>query len=346
VAVGEESWRDPAVLDALSRASIEALTQRPAPPAAEPLARRNPRPAAGEMSAADGLTAATPISRRRHTDPPVAPAVLEAALQQAAVGLALLDAEHLITWVNTAACTMLARTAEELIGVSPEFLEVPSAINDALADRPSDVWTPRPKPNEWRECRGWRPDGTEFPVMVHSGAVPDTTGHPASYLLQLVDPARCRTAATSDGHLPLVDSLTGLPGRSLLLDRLQHALARSERSGSAVAVVRLRFDMAQMDGGRPVHIRRVFLAASRRLQAALRATDTVAFVGDGFILVCEEIIDSEVRTVADRVIEAVRAPFNLDGRPTPVTIRAGVAVGRAPVTSSNQLLDEAEADVH
>ena len=216
---------------------------------------------------------------------------------------------------------------------------------DEPADPAAEVWSPLVDPSEWRACQCRRPDGSEQAVLVHSGTVFDATGGAITYLLEIVDPARCRTPGTADSHAPLIDSLTGLPGRSLLLDRLQHALVRSERSGSAVAVVRLRFEMDGVGGIRPVHTQRVFLAASRRLQAALRATDTVAFVGDGFILVCEEIADSEVRTVADRVIEAVRAPFNIDGKPTPVTIRAGVSVGRAPQTTSHRLLDEAEANV-
>ena len=66
---------------------------------------------------------------------------------------------------------------------------------------------------------------------------------------------------------------------------------------------------------------------------------------DGFTLVCEEIADAEVQTVADRVIEAVGQRFNIDGRLTPVTIRSGVAVGRGPGSTSSWMMAEAEAAV-
>jgi GGDEF domain-containing protein len=90
----------------------------------------------------------------------------------------------------------------------------------------------------------------------------------------------------------------------------------------------------------------VLLAASRRLRSILRDTDTVSRAGeDGFILVCEEIADSEVQSVAARVVQAVGARFNIDGRLTPVTIRSGVAVGRGPGDTSSKMMAEAEAAV-
>jgi GGDEF domain-containing protein len=88
----------------------------------------------------------------------------------------------------------------------------------------------------------------------------------------------------------------------------------------------------------------VLVAASRRLRSALRDTDTVSRAGDdGFTLIYEEIADSEVQTVVDRVIEVVGARFNIDGRLTPVTIRSGLAIGRGPGSTSSGMMAEAEA---
>jgi GGDEF domain-containing protein len=322
MAVGEELWKDPAVLAALERASMQALAPRPPPPPVRrppALATRQP-PVAGPM----------PLE------------VLEVALQQAVVGLALLDAQHIVTWVNAAACVLMDRNPGEVLGATPDFLDTGTEA-DGGGVRSLDVWTPLPDALEWRECQCRRPDGSDFAVLVHSAAVPAAAGRPTSYLLQLVDPARSRTPEDS---LPLTDALTGLPSHALLVDRLQHALARSERNGSVVAVVRLRFGLEARDSEHPVHMNQVLLAASRRLRSALRDTDTVSRFGDdGFTLVCEEIAESEVQTVAGRVIEAVGARFNIDGRMTPVTIRSGVAVGRGPDSTSSGMMAEAEAAV-
>jgi GGDEF domain-containing protein/PAS domain-containing protein len=330
MAIGEELWKDPDVLAALERASLQALAPRQPVPAV----RRPPALATRQPQSAP----APPVAPAAPARAPVLPEALEVAVQPAVVGLAMLDAEHLVTWVNAAACVLFDRLPGEVLGAVPDFLAVAAGSAD-IGSRSAEIWTPLPD-HGWRECHGRRPDGTEFMVLVHSSAVPGVAGRPGSYLLQLVDPAR---AGSGDAHLPLTDPLTGLPSQALLIDRLQHALARSERNGSVVAVVRLRFELDAADSERPAHMSQVLLAASRRLRSALRDTDTVARAGDdGFTLVCEEIAESEVQTVFARVIEGV-SRFNIDGRLTPVTVRSGVAIGRGPGSTSSLMMAEAEA---
>jgi GGDEF domain-containing protein len=284
------------------------------------------------------------LSRWAGAVPPASLELLEVALQRAAVALILLDASHRVAWVNGAASNLVDRSPGELIDVRPDFLVESSA--DESADRAEgvEVWTPRPDPNGWRECRLMRRDGIEVPVLVHSAAVYKSDGRASSYLLQLVDPDRTPLADSADATALLTDPLTGLPTPLLLMDRLHTALIRSERAGSSVAVVRLRF---QLEGDEDSHIGQlnpILVAAARRLRAALRATDTVACAGrDGFTLICEDISASQVRFVADRVVEKMGTTFNIDGHRTPVTVRSGVAVGKGPLTTSSRLLDEAEA---
>jgi diguanylate cyclase (GGDEF)-like protein len=321
MAVAEERWRDPAMLAALSVASVEALLP-------------------GQAHAGPD---AAPRHHGRRADSPTAAGLelLEVALQRARVALVLLDAGHRVAWVNAAACTLVDRSAGELIDVLPDFL-VESTIDEALG--PADVWKPRPNPHDWRECRLSRRDGTEALVLVHSSVVYNDGGRPSAYLLQLVDPTRAARADSADDLVLLTDPLTGLPTPPLLMDRLQTALARSERAGSSVAVVRLRFQLADANNGRYGQLNPILVAAARRLRAALRATDTVACAGrDGFTLICEDINPSQVRAVADRVVEKMRDAFNIEGQSTPVIVRSGVAVGKGPLTTSSRLLDDAEA---
>ena len=104
MAVDDESWRDPAVLDALSRASIEALSRRPIHTTDEAVIRRAPRNAS-ETLARRPLRARVPVSPTAlHAVGPAASERLDVALEHAAVGLALLDAEHHVAWINAAAC--------------------------------------------------------------------------------------------------------------------------------------------------------------------------------------------------------------------------------------------------
>lgn len=284
------------------------------------------------------------LGRWAESVPPASLELLEVALQRAAVALVLLDAGHKVAWVNGAASNLVDRSPGELIDVRPDFLVESSPDESSDGVDGVEVWTPRPDPDAWRECRLRRRDGVEVPVLVHSVAVYNSDGRPSSYLLQLVDPDRTVLADAADATALLTDPLTGLPTPLLLMDRLQTALVRSERAGSSVAVVRLRFQLESGEDGRLGQLNPILVAAARRLRAALRATDTVACAGrDGFTLICEDINATQVRTVADRVVEKMGTTFNIDGHRTPVTVRSGVAVGKGPLTTSSRLLDEAEA---
>jgi GGDEF domain-containing protein len=309
------------MLAALSVASVQGLGPRP--------------------DHADSDATRAVLGRWADSVPPASLELLEVALQRAAVALVLLDVGHRVTWVNGAASNLVDRSAGELIDVRPDFLVESSADERAEG---VEVWSPRRDPGGWRECRLRRRDGIEVPVLLHSVAVYNSEGQPTSYLLQLVDPARTPLTDSADAAALLTDPLTGLPTPLLLMDRLQTALIRSERAGSSVAVVRLRFQLEGDEEDRIGQINPILVAAARRLRAALRATDTVACAGrDGFTLICEDINASQVRTVADRVVEKMGTTFNIDGHRTPVTVRSGVAVGKGPLTTSSRLLDEAEA---
>src|SRR5690606_9897410 len=101
----------------------------------------------------------------------------------------------------------------------------------------------------------------------------------------------------------------GLPNRTLLLDRLDHALARRERTGSRVAVLFCdldRFKVVNDSLGHGVGDQ-LLIAAAERLQAALSHGDTVArFGGDEFVILLEDVeTEAAAVSVADRISQAL-----------------------------------------
>src|SRR5207249_4438350 len=123
-------------------------------------------------------------------------------------------------------------------------------------------------------------------------------------------------------HQATHDPLTGLPNRSLVLDRLDQALYRAERTGARVTVLFAdldRFKVVNDSFGHSVGDG-VLLAVSERLLAAVRPHDTVGrLAGDEFVVVCEDLSDDEAGMVAARVAEAVSEPMILGGRETVIT---------------------------
>ena len=131
-------------------------------------------------------------------------------------------------------------------------------------------------------------------------------------------------------HQALHDPLTGLPNRTLLLERFNHWLDRAERTEETAAVLFVDVDNFKLinDGlGHDVGDR-LLQAVAGRLAGTLRASDTVARVGgDEFVILCEDVGDerSALDLVA-RLTEAFERPFALDGGDRHVSASVGIAM--------------------
>ncbi|HYF28448.1 MAG TPA: sensor domain-containing diguanylate cyclase [Baekduia sp.] len=148
-------------------------------------------------------------------------------------------------------------------------------------------------------------------------------------------------------HLALHDPLTGLPNRSLLFDRLQHALARARRQNELVAVLLLDLDgFKEINDSLGHHAGDEALrAVADRLAGAVRDSDTVGRLGgDEFAVVCEGIGgDEAAQEMADRLAATVEAPALLDGVPRRLSASIGLVVssGRTDPEAMLRIADRA-----
>ena len=140
------------------------------------------------------------------------------------------------------------------------------------------------------------------------------------------------------------DALTGLPNRALFMDRLAHALTRTERRAQYVAVLFLDLDRFKVVNDSLGHGMgdQVLVESSRRLLGCVRPEDTVARLGgDEFAILLEDLDGVEGATsVAQRVTESLEKPFRLEGREVFVTMSVGIALNtRRPITPEELLRD-------
>ena len=145
--------------------------------------------------------------------------------------------------------------------------------------------------------------------------------------------ARARADARALGehlhHQALHDSLTGLPNRSLLKDRLEHAVAKSRRSRTSSGVLFVDLDRFKAVNDTFGHHAgdQLLIAVAERPQALLRPGDTLArLAGDEFVILCEDVRRaSEMEEIAERVVASIAVPFTIEAH----EVRIGASVGIA-----------------
>jgi diguanylate cyclase (GGDEF)-like protein/PAS domain S-box-containing protein len=148
-------------------------------------------------------------------------------------------------------------------------------------------------------------------------------------------------------HEAVHDPLTGLANRTLLRDRLEHALARSQREQEhATGVLFVDLDNFKRVNDEYGHAAgdAVLVELGRRLKTAVRPADTVARLGgDEFVVVCEEVDAETALALGERLVTAIAVPLAVGDVEHRLTASIGVALGR---TDPDALLGDADAAVY
>ncbi|MBA2381520.1 MAG: EAL domain-containing protein [Chloroflexi bacterium] len=151
-------------------------------------------------------------------------------------------------------------------------------------------------------------------------------------------------------HQALHDGLTGLANRVLFRDRVEHAVARSRRTGSQLAVLFIDLDDFKTLNDTHGHDRgdEVLALAARRVSDVLRPSDTAArHGGDEFAILIEDVEDEDAAlAVAIRLAEALRQPMSLGHAEVRIAASIGVALGGAANETADELLRNADVAMY
>jgi diguanylate cyclase (GGDEF)-like protein len=171
-----------------------------------------------------------------------------------------------------------------------------------------------------------------------------------AYLLNAQARAELEASSQKAEHNSLHDPLTGLPNRTLFVQRLDHAMLRARRSAKLVAVF-----FADLDQFKAVndafghHVGdELLIAVADRLGGAMRPGDTLARLsGDEFVILCEDLDDaSAVEPLADRISAALAEPFKLAESEMTVAASVGIAFAGLGEDVPERVLEEADAAMY
>ncbi len=251
---------------------------------------------------------------------------LSHALEQTADAVMVTDRNGIIEYVNPALETMTGYTRAELLGRTPDVFR--SGIQDDGFYRRlwsailggeifSDVLVNR------------RKDGSLYYEEKLISPIKGSDGSITHFVATGRDISERMAAQVRLAHLAHHDTLTELPNRTLFLDRLKQALARARWHGRLVAVIFLDLDRFKVINDTLGHDTgdRLLQQMSARLHSSVRERDTVArFGGDEFAILLDDMAsENDVGHVAQKVLDALAPPFEIDGRELYVSASLGIS---------------------
>jgi diguanylate cyclase (GGDEF)-like protein/PAS domain S-box-containing protein len=173
-----------------------------------------------------------------------------------------------------------------------------------------------------------RRDGSEFAIEDSAAPIHDQHGATTGAVIVFHDVSVARAIEAEMSHLAQHDTLTKLPNRTLLQDRLSQAITTAERSGTRIAVL-----FVDLDGFKHINDSlghaigdRLLQSVARRLLASVRTSDTVTRVGgDEFVVLLSEVAHAgDAGVKAGKILAALNAPLEIDQHNLRVTASIGV----------------------
>ena len=264
-------------------------------------------------------------------------------------------------FTHTQESVIITDAANQIIEVNPAFTNITGFSRDeALGQNPRILKSGRHGPDHyaqmWQalEAHGFwfgemwnrRKNGQEYACMQSISLVRDADGKPLHYVALLNDISAMKDHQRQLDHVAHFDALTGLPNRTLVVDRLQQAIAHSLRHRHPLAVA--YFDL---DGFKAVNDLfghaagdELLKLVAAQVKEALREGDTLARVGgDEFVMLLVDLESvQEYEVVLTRVLRAVAKPILLEGTRVQVSASIGVTVYPQDGADADQLMRHAD----
>lgn len=256
---------------------------------------------------------------------------------------------------------MVTDAAQRILDVNPTFTEITGySRDDALGERPSifksgrqskqfytAMWSVLNSQGYWRgELSNLRKNGTVYTALTTISAIHDTGGELTHFVSVFSDITQMKTHQERLEMLAHYDSLTRLPNRVLLADRMKQVLDSAQDMPGYTAVCYMDLDGFKQINDQYGHTvgDQLLVEIAGRLKSSLRGHDTVARLGgDEFVLLFSELDSVHAcELAAERVLSVIARPIQVDALELQITASMGITLYPDDGSDADLLLRHAD----
>ncbi|MGZ8190538.1 MAG: EAL domain-containing protein [Methylococcaceae bacterium] len=246
--------------------------------------------------------------------------------KQSSEGFVITDADCNIISVNQAFTNITGYSEAEVIGQNPRILSSGYQNQDFYVA----MWESMDRQGYWQgEIWNRRKDGHIYPEWLSLSTVVDANGKITEYIGTLTDITERKASEEHIRRLAHFDPLTGLPNRTLLIDRVNQAISMAFRSQAPLVVMYLDLDHFKTINDSLGHRigDELLIAVAGRMTMAVREEDTVSRQGgDEFILILSNTDANGAAHVAEKLLAAIIQPYQIGQHELVVTPSIGIAI--------------------
>jgi diguanylate cyclase (GGDEF)-like protein/PAS domain S-box-containing protein len=274
---------------------------------------------------------------------------LQTTLSSIGEGVVMIDVDGRINYMNSAAeylCgwhhgDVLNRLASQVFeNVDHQNQRIATALEDSL----------RSAQQIRKQSKLSRKDGKEFVVEELATPLYDRHGNTIGAVSVFRDITEAQQKTEELAYAADHDALTGLPNRNLLKDRTKQAIARAQRKHENFALLFLDLDRFKEVNDSMGHASgdALLIDVATRLTRCVREEDTIARLGgDEFVVLLDGPTQiTQVKTVADKILNALRKPYQLSKQSIQVTVSIGSSLYPNDGQSVESLLEHADTAMY
>jgi len=261
--------------------------------------------------------------------------------------MSITDSHNKFVAVNQAFCDATGYSESEVIGEDPKILK--SGYHDVVLYQ--KMWGEINEAGFWQgEIWDKRKNGTVYPKWLRIDQVKNSQGTLINYVGTFTDRTERKAAEERIDYLGRYDTLTGLPNRSVLTDKLGVAIKKAIINKNRIGVISIdldRFKNINDSLGHKIGDEFLKEIAKRLEYCSGEGAITVRFSGDAFIVILPDIHkESEITAIVNKITHEIRQPFVYGQVELMITVSVGISVFPEDGDNPDVLIRNADTAMH